>query len=146
MADSSFIAVPPDATENPVALRRFLLRLIEQLDIAFGNRGSGAFNTSSDAAIVQLLAVETANKRYVHVDGSVDVTGILSYNTDKTFLNDEDLIAKKYADDNFTDNPAGTDPGDLALVASAAYVQAELQAVADKGDAILAELRTSNLL
>lgn len=38
MANQSFQSVPPNI-EDPVVLRRFLARLLEQIDIAFGNRG-----------------------------------------------------------------------------------------------------------
>ena len=37
MANESLISVPPDL-EDPIVLRRFLARLVEQLDIVLGNR------------------------------------------------------------------------------------------------------------
>ena len=37
MANESLISVPPDL-EDPIVLRRFLARLVEQLDIILGNR------------------------------------------------------------------------------------------------------------
>ena len=156
MADNSFIAVPPDATDNPIALRRFLLRLIEQLDVAFGNRGTDAFRRSSEIASIygtkaeieatRLLLSSVAALTYVPLDGSADVQGILKYNTPKTFTDDEELIAKKYADDNFTNNPQGTDPLDIAVSASVGYIQSELQATMDKVDAVLAQLRVANII
>ena len=49
MANASFITVPEDLTD-PTALRTCLTRIIEKLDVAFGNRGSTKFVTSSDIA------------------------------------------------------------------------------------------------
>jgi len=37
MANQSIISLPPDI-EDPVVLKRFLARLVEQLDIVFGNK------------------------------------------------------------------------------------------------------------
>ena len=52
MANESLISVPPDVND-PVVLRRFLIRLIEQLDIVIGNRqGTNALIVSQQ----QLLA------------------------------------------------------------------------------------------
>lgn len=42
MGRSTFITVPADVT-NPEELRRFLTRLIEQLDLAFGERSTSPF-------------------------------------------------------------------------------------------------------
>lgn len=55
MAGNTFIQLPPDITDT-VVLRRFLAKLVEQLDIAFGNRGDGAFakNINIDQIIADL--------------------------------------------------------------------------------------------
>ena len=146
MADDSFIAVPPNVSTDPVALRRFLLRLIEQLDVAFGNRGSSAFASANALGSTRILLAGEAADKYVPLDGTKAATGILSYNEDKAFTDDAELVAKKYVDDGFVQQGVATDPTDLALTASFGYVQAELQAVADKVDAILAELRVVGLI
>jgi hypothetical protein len=61
MAGESFIRVPENIGDNPVALRRFLLALIEYLDIAFGNRGS---NVADTFTAKQFLSTTEAAKLY----------------------------------------------------------------------------------
>ena len=161
MAGNSFIVVPPNVAEDPLAMRRFLLALIERLDIAFGNRGSDPFATTSaltgvDGKLVRYLtttlaastylAIADATTGYLDVDGTTDLTGIQSYDTNKTFTDDKELIAKKYADDNFTNNTQQTDPTDLSQTINAAYVQAEVQLISDRVDDILALLRLAVII
>lgn len=55
MANQSFQSVPPNV-EDPVVLRRFLARLLEQLDIAFGNRGG-----MDSSYVEQRALIESAN-------------------------------------------------------------------------------------
>lgn len=52
MANESFIAVPANV-EDPVILRRFLLRLVEQVDIAFGNRGGEDTSYVEQRALIE---------------------------------------------------------------------------------------------
>jgi len=151
MADDSFIRIPPDVA-NPEVLRRTLLRLVEQLDVAFGLRGGPRFSTiaetnsvSSQAQQIQVLLSEEAAALYVRLDGGVEITAPLKYAANETFTDDKELIAKKYADDNFTNNPQGTDPGDLSQTITGPSV-AEVQAISDKVDAILAELRVASII
>lgn len=98
MPANSFIEVPKDALANPQALQRFLAKVIEQIDIAFGHRGGTPF------------------------------------------------ALKSYVDESFTNNPQSADPGDLDQTISGTYTQAEVQAISDKVDAILAGLRTAKIL
>ena len=165
MPDSSFIAVPGDIAENPIVLRRFLLTLIEQLDIAFGNRGTNPFATASavdettaeiskiiteasaitEAELADKLTADLADLLYVRQDGTNDSTAIQSYDSAKTFISDQQLISKKYADDSFTLNPQQTDPGDLSQTITGPTI-IEVQNISDKIDAILALLRTANII
>lgn len=47
MANQSLISVPTNV-DDPVVLRRFLSRLVEQLDIVVGNRADNAYVTNTD--------------------------------------------------------------------------------------------------
>lgn len=155
MPNSTFIQVPSDLSD-PIVLRRFLLVLIQQLDIAFGNRGDTATTSSLtelqatintiNTVISGLLSSSIAASTYVRQDGGTDFTGIQSYSVHPTFSVDEELIDKKYADDNFTNNPQQSDPGDLNQTISGTYNQAQVQAISDKVDTILAALRSANII
>lgn len=179
MANSTFIQVPPNVTDAP-ALRRFLEKLILQLDIAFGNRGAGGFTQTitfqqgivSIQDIAQAISEEAV--AYSKLDGSRPYSEIISYDTDKTFVDGKELIAKKYVDDTFepvistkgsafnkdfgttagtvteggttTNNPKQTAVADLNQTISATYSQAEVQAISNKVDALLDVLRNSNII
>lgn len=52
MANESFVAVPANI-EDPVVLRRFLMRLVEQVDIAFGNRGGQDTSYVEQRALIE---------------------------------------------------------------------------------------------
>lgn len=56
--------------------------------------------------------------QYSKVDGSRNFTGIVSYNEDKTFTQDAELVAKKYVDDNTV-----TDHGNLSGLADDDHTQ-----------------------
>lgn len=42
---------------------------------------------------------EDHHLQYLRTDGTRDITGIISYDADKTFTTDQDIISKKYVDD-----------------------------------------------
>jgi len=64
MANQSIISLPPDI-EDPVVLKRFLARLVEQLDIVFGNKAGpqrqyvdqAQLGKQEDSNLVRLLAL-----------------------------------------------------------------------------------------
>jgi len=64
MANQSIISLPPDI-EDPVVLKRFLARLVEQLDIVFGNKAGpqrqyvdqDQLGKQEDSNLVNLLAL-----------------------------------------------------------------------------------------
>jgi len=56
MPNESIISVPPNVTD-PVVLRRFLLRLVEQLDIVIGNRTG-----EENKYVKQQSLIDEANK------------------------------------------------------------------------------------
>jgi hypothetical protein len=154
MVGSTFIQVPHDVNDA-TSLKRFLQKLVEQLDIAFGNRGDAAFVTSSTSTtnLEQLQnsinAIASSLSNYSTLDGSRDYTGIVGYNIDKTFTTSTDIISKKYADDlviGLTSNPEQVAITSLAQTISATYVQGEVQAISSKVDAILVALRNANII
>lgn len=151
MAGNTFIAIPPNVTD-PTNLKRFLNVLVEKLDIAFGNRGTKSFASASGISasitnITELIdAINEEILEYSRIDGTRDFTGIVGYNEDKTFTSDTDIIAKKYVDDNFTNNPKQAAIANLGLTISNPPTQAEVQAVSNKVDAILAALRSANII
>lgn len=106
MANSTFIQVPANITDA-ATLKRFLEKLILQLDIAFGNRGNNAFVTSSvlDDSVASLQDVidqiSQAASNYSKLDGSRDYTGVVKYDTDFTLTDDLSLTHKKFVDDTF---------------------------------------------
>lgn len=77
MANSTFIQVPHDVTDS-ISLKRFLNKLIQELDTAFSNRGSSGFttitsledlNTTAESLGSRLVVVEelaTSNKALIN--------------------------------------------------------------------------------
>jgi len=55
MNNQSIISVPPNV-EDPVVLRRFLSRLVEELDVVFGKRGGEDEQYVKKAEIEALIA------------------------------------------------------------------------------------------
>lgn len=57
MSNSTFIQIPVDIGNNPEELRRFLMRMVERLDIVLGFRGEASFtNNVEQAALADLVA------------------------------------------------------------------------------------------
>lgn len=179
MANSTFIQVPPNVTDA-TALKRFLEKLVLQLDIAFGNRGTESFTPTNvfQQSIISVQDIAQAISEeavlYSKLDGSRSFTGAVSYDTDKTFMDGKELIAKKYVDDGFepkivikgtafnksfgsstgtvteggttTNNPKQNAIADLNQTIGATYSQSDVQAISDKVDAILAALRGAYII
>ena len=166
--NKTFLTVPRDLSDLQ-SLRRFLERLMQEVDRAYGNRSTAPFATSdatSEALAAIDIAIETINNtlsnvaaseiEYLKKDGSRLATGILQYTTGLVIAADNDLVDKKYVTDNFTNNPMQPNISSLSLslvTASAAYSQSEVQSIADdlnatslKVDAILSALIAANLI
>lgn len=60
---NTFIQLPMDVT-NSLELRRFLDKLVQQLDVAFGNRGDSGF--ASDISLIEIVAI--LNDHEVRID------------------------------------------------------------------------------
>lgn len=93
-----------------------------------------------------IIAKKYVDDNFMPLDASEPFTDIVSYDDDKTFVNDTDIIAKKYVDDNFTNNPKQAAIANLGLTISNPPTQAQVQAVSNKVDAILAALRSANII
>lgn len=112
----SFIQLPSNVDDS-IQLRRFLDKLVQQLDIAFGNRGDDAFVTQnsfiSGVNSIQEL-VNAINKElltYSKLDGSRDYTGKVSYDSTKSFTSGSNEIVdvayvEGYSEPIFTKNTA----------------------------------------
>lgn len=96
MANQSFQSVPPNI-EDPVVLRRFLARLLEQVDIAFGNRAqqdsfaqiqalqekASQLETQIDEAAQRLeetIALTSSESENYTDDSAADVQGLAAIN------------------------------------------------------------------
>lgn len=175
MAGSSFIAVPPNINDS-IVLKRFLDTLVLKLDEAFGNRGSNEFATVGGVNSIQELIVEINKETatLVKLDGSREITGVLKYSGDLPINEDKEIPHNKHLKDNYepiipiknsafnknfgttadtvteggttTNNPRQADIANLGLTISNPPTQAQVQAVADKVDSILAALRNANIL
>lgn len=105
MAGSTFMQIPSDVTD-PRSLRRFLDKLVQQLDVAFGNRGDGAFTTEQNflegvATIDDVLAAVNAEAlKYSKLDGSREYTDLVSYNFSPTFSSNNQIVTKQYVDNS----------------------------------------------
>lgn len=103
MAGSTFIQVPPNL-EDIQSLRRFLDKLVQQLDVAFGNRGTTSFSTNSSLAevIAEVVRLNDELDNYARLDGSNSFTAITSYTSEFTVTLPTDIIYKGYADTTFS--------------------------------------------
>lgn len=104
MGGNTFIQVPNNI-DNSITLKRFLSKLVLELDVAFGNRGNNSFTTNASLSSVlttldkQIKSIEAEGLTYIKLDGSRELTGIQSYDTAFVFTNANELITKSYVDD-----------------------------------------------
>ena len=106
MADKIFIQIPHDVTDI-ITLKRFLAKLIQEIDGVFTNAKdsleasidnlSSTLSASIDEVKEELSQIDIS--LYIKKDGTVDFTDIISYDTTKTFTASNNLINKKYVDD-----------------------------------------------
>lgn len=104
MGGNTFIQVPNNI-ENSLTLKRFLSKLVLELDVAFGNRGNNSFTTNSSLSSVlttldtKIKIIEEDGLTYSKLDGSRELTGIQTYESSFVFTNANELITKLYVDD-----------------------------------------------
>lgn len=119
MTNSTFIQIPNDVTD-PLSLKRFLSKLVLQLDIAFSNRGSGGFADSSyiksTATSIQEVVADINNlsNSFVLLDSS-NIKEPIQYPSDVVTSNGNDLVTKDYVDSLY--NPTNS-PADLPASAT----------------------------
>jgi len=104
---NTFIQLPMDVT-NPVELRRFLDKLVQQVDVAFGHRGSSGFATETSinkgiTSIQELIkAINIELLTYSKLDGSRNYDGIVSYSTTNSFASgSNELVDVNYVESNY---------------------------------------------
>jgi len=166
---STFIQVPSNV-DDPMVLKRFLDKLIQELDVAFGNRGDSRFakpeemqgfveNTSFENELAELNAKLNSMQEeidrlkevklpfdindYMPKDGSEDFTGIVSYDTNKVFTNGKQLVSKNYVDFMHPTQPAIYN---LQLVISDPPTPDEIYTIIDKLHETLTALRDSRII
>ena len=136
MAGNTFIQVPNDIT-SPIILKRFLGKLILELDKAFGNRGQVSFASNTDlnkylvSLNTQLEEVVTEGLTYTKLDGSRPNTGIQTYSDSFVFTNANDLITKYYVDTEIT---TLTEYVDTEITTLTNYVDTEINTLTEYVD------------
>ena len=107
MAGSTFIQVPQNI-EEPQQMRRFLDKLVQQLDVAFGNRGDEAFVTTNGFlarvnTVAELIsAIQDELLDYSKTDGTREFTAKVSYNSPKSFVSgSNELVDVNYVETNY---------------------------------------------
>jgi len=117
MANNTFIEVPQDVT-NPTSLYRFLARLVEQLDVAFGERSADKFVSETELQATREEAREDAKELVSEATSGLATTRSVQ------------LLEGALGQPNLPDLNI------LSVVRSSTYVQVEAQEVADQVEAI----------
>ncbi len=100
MANESLISVPPNV-DDPIVLRRFLSRLVEQLDVVIGNRASQGYATEQElAAQAEDLAKRLSDAEKALAEAEQNLQDTLE-NTSLDF--DNEIEANKEAIDELKD-------------------------------------------
>lgn len=150
MANGTLIAVPPNV-DSPQALRLFLTRLIEKLDIAFGYRGNTSFVTQND--IASLASSDTLQKSIQELTQ----TGQSIFDQSKEYTDEEiEAVNETIENLSFTNNPEQAPVSDSSvapLTMLGSYDQPQQQqlandviAIQDKVNEILVALRAAEIL
>ena len=152
MNNFTFTQLPSDITDAS-QLRRFLSKLLLELDTAFGNRGSNNFIGSGDfdAAInninvalnnlsVVVNALPTKNYLSTNYEPIIGTKGT-AFNKD--FGNTTGTVTEG---GTTTNNPKQPAIAPLAQTISNTPTQAEVQAISDKVDNILTALTNANII
>lgn len=148
MANQGTLIVVPPNVDQPIALKAFLSRLVEEIDKAFGFRGSDPFLTSSDVeSFVSGAALETTSKSIQEVLQEYTDEQVAALKEELTGL----IEGLEYT--NNPEQPAIVDLSYTAQTAGASYDQVEAQqtnddlaTVANKVDAILVALRAAEII
>jgi hypothetical protein len=141
--------VPPAVAADDMVLRRFLLLLIENLDIAFGNRGNQGFVDAESALGISSNVAEQT------FEGQI-FTNIKRYSQEFNLNNDRDIVDRGFVLANASNNPEQPAIADVVYTSatpSPAYVQGEavqmdngIQANEAKINEILSALRNAGII
>ena len=119
----TFMELPPGVEEDPSLLRRFLSTLLENLDVAFGNRGNQGF---VDASSALGISSAVANQAFA----GQTFTNIKRYSKEFNLLNERDLIDRGFLLGNSSNNEIQT------LISDISYTQANPSSLYSQGEAI----------
>ena len=190
---STFAVVPTDI-QDPVQLKIFLSKLLEKINLSFGNIGDERFalnndiinslNTiASDIDYINVLirtninsisGIQAEDLTFSKIDGSRKFTGIVSYNSSKTFTaGSNELVDVIYTENTYepkfskntafnlnfgtasgtvteggttTNNPQQAAIAKLTQTISSPPTQAEVQAIQDKVNSIISALGNANII
>lgn len=174
MPRKSFLSVPANL-DDKTAVRRFLEDLIKRIDIAYNNRGDDPFAKDSQLGNYALVdgarsftgvlsyvgtvnIVDSDTSRgipdvqfnqsiYLRQDGTKSLTAVQSYSSAVSLAAGSNQLAYVgWIESNFTNNVEQAAVANLNQTISAAYVQAEVQAISDKVDETLAALRGADII
>jgi len=175
MEGKTTIQLPLDLT-NQVALKRFLLELINYVDMATGLKGNA--KVSTEPWVINNLAGYTTN---VALNTTLEAYGTKDYITSQLlpYATDSDInnallpyatqsyvisalvgyatesyvtsalvgyATESWVSTNYTYNPEQTTEALLSQTISTTYVQSEVQAISTKVDNILGKLALANII
>lgn len=133
MAGSTTIQIPSNIGDATV-LKRFLLELVNYIDIATGIKEGDSTITQSYVTSTLIPYVDNSFIGYA-TESWVTTTALSGYATQSWVTTQA-----------YTSNPEQLAITDLNQTISANYVQSEVQAVSDKVDDILVALRNANII
>ena len=151
MANNTFIQVPNDVTDV-VALHRFLARLVEQLDVAFGERASLPFATVASVTAATSGVVSDINSLQSSVQTAL--ANVASASTVASLSSSlTSVTARTTVLENNLEQPSIASLALVPVVPGATYVQAQSQALATsittietKVNDILDALKNANII
>lgn len=151
MANNTFIQVPNDV-QDPIALHRFLAKLVEQLDVAFGERAESPFLTGEALQGVETLLAEEAGKLVAITSSLSSLTEVVDEVRDNEQGIEDNATAIALLNSNLG-QPSISSLSLTPVVPGAAYVQAEAQAIAsdvtsiaNKLNEVIVSLEASKIL
>ena len=140
MGNSSFIAIPPNI-DDPIVLRRILDKIVEVMDLAFGNRGNSKFTVSGDVTDEVNSLNSYISSLYSKSDGSTSYTAPVGYKGIYS-LGDLDLTSVNWVKAYTPSLSKQTAP---ALINSSS-ADADIKANADKIDNLINILKSAGIL
>ena len=149
---NTFIQVPSDVT-NQIEMHRFLSRLVEQIDVAFGERGSSSFALQEDLTSVTNIgadAISAVTNSIMTLSSDLESSGdSLSSIAAEVDVHDTRIASLE----GNLGQPAIAPLSETQVARGATYVEAEADAVAaqiitlqDQLNTILDSLKAANVV